>query len=344
MPFKTADIPDLKGKVAIVTGANTGIGKVSALEMAKWEFFNRSVSQNPPRPPNSASFCSNNRHGAHVILACRSAEKTTPVVEEIKKQTGNELVEFMELDLSSLHSIRDFANNFKAKNVHLHILLNNAGVMGCPYSLTKDGIEMQFGTNHIGHFYLTMLLFDVIEKSEPARIVNVSSVAHRSMAPSAGVLFDSINDQAVYRPNTMYGQSKLCNVLFTRELARRIGTEKPLYTNVLHPGVIDTDLYRNFNHMFPSFLATPFLAIGRLFMLSPESGALTQLYLSTSPDVEKDNIRAQYYIPIAKKSVAQPLGQNDELARKLWDFSVALIKEKVPDFEMPESLKENERA
>jgi len=289
------------------------------------------------------SFSCTHRHGAHVVLACRSAEKTTPVVEEIKKETGNEQVEFMELDLSSLQSIRDFANNFKSKSVGLHVLLNNAGVMGCPYSLTKDGIEMQFGTNHIGHFYLTMLLFDVIEKSQPARIVNVSSLAHQ-FAPGSGVLFDKINDQSVYSPNTMYGQSKLCNVLFTRELARRIGAERPLYANVVHPGAIDTDLYRNFNHMIPSFLSTPVLAVMRLFMLSPESGALTQLYVCTSPDIEKDNIRSQYYVPIAKKANTTALGQNEELARKLWDFSVALIKEKVPDFEVPESLRENERA
>lgn len=279
------------------------------------------------------------RHGAQVILACRSAEKAAPAVEEIKKETGNQFVEFLELDLASLKSVADFASIFRAKNLPLHILLNNAGVMFTPYSLTQDGIEMQFGTNHIGHFYLTLLLFDLLDKNQPSRIVNVSSVGHSAVAPSEGIRFDKINDEASYSTTKAYGQSKLANVLFTRELARRIGGDKRIFANSLHPGNVDTDAGRHMAKWAPWFISRPLLAIFGFLALIPAQGALTQLYLCTSPEVEQQNIRGEYYIPTAKKASAAGRGQDAELAKKLWDFSVALVKEKVPSFDVPEVLR-----
>jgi len=323
--FSAADIPDLKGKVAIVTGANTGIGKVSSIELARSAFFILiflfflSISC-----PCLFSF----RHGAHVIMACRSVERARPAVEEAIKLSGNQNVEFLPLDLSSLKSVAAFVEAFKAKNLPLHLLLNNAGVMACPFALTTDGIESQFGTNHIGHFYLTLLLFDLLEQNQPSRIVNVSSSAH-NMAPSQGILFDSINDEASYGAWKAYGQSKLANILFTRELARR--TEgKQIFINTLHPGVVETDLQRHMGG-FSKWL------INRV-SLTPEKGALTQLYLSAHPDVEKNNIHGEFYVPTAKKSTSSSLSRDQKLAEKLWDFSVALVKEKVGEFAVPDTL------
>jgi len=258
-------------------------------------------------------------------------------VEDIKKSTQNDQVEFMELDLSSLRSIGDFATAFKAKNLPLHLLLNNAGVQGHLYALTEDGIEIHFGTNHIGHFFLTLLLIDTLVKSQPSRIVTVSSMAY-DWAPQDGIPLDHLNDEAGYSPTRAYTQSKLANILFTRELAKRIGDQK-VFANSLHPGVIKSEINR---HVLSRTLAL-FRPLVKGFiglMTSPENGALTQLYLSTSPDVEEKNIRGEYYVPVGKKGRLSPLGCNDEQAKKLWDFSVKFIKEKVPDFEVPEALRD----
>ena len=271
-----------------------------------------------------------------MILACRSAERTRPVVEEVIEVTGNKNVEFLPLDLSSLKSVAAFVEAFKAKNLPLHILLNNAG-MGGPFTLTADGIEGQFGSNHIGHFYLTLLLFDVLEQSQPSRIVNVSSSAHSSRAPAEGIMFDAINDEASYNGMKAYGQSKLANVLFTTELARRT-QDKQIFVNSLHPGLVETGLSNRAMDTFGAVLSSIWKWAQPWLAASPEKGALTQLYLATHPDVEKNNIRGEYFIPIAKKSTASAFGRDQKLAEKLWDFSVSLVKEKVGEFTVPESL------
>lgn len=194
--FSVSDIPTLTGKVAIVTGANTGLGKVTALELA--------------------------RKGAHVVLACRSKDRTEPVAEEIKKITGNQQVEFVELDLGSLRSVQSFAKAFLQRNIPLNILVNNAGIMGLPkLELSKDGIEAQFATNHVGHYYLTRLLLPALVKGQPASVVSVSSAAHK-FAPKGGIVFDKINDQKAYGSWSAYGQSKLANILFAKALQKHI--------------------------------------------------------------------------------------------------------------------------
>ena len=269
-------------------------------------------------------------------MACRSAEKARPAVEEVIELSGNQNVEFLALDLSSLKSVAAFAEAFKAKNLPLHILLNNAGVMAAPFAVTADGIENQFGTNHIGHFYLTLLLFDLLEQNQPSRIVNVSSSAHSLTAPSEGIRFDYINDETSYSSWKAYGQSKLANVLFTRELARRV-EGKQIFVNTLHPGWVETDLQR---HVMQDSL---WASIGRWIQsklaYSPEDGALTQLYLATHPDVEKKNISGEYYVPIAKKSYSSAISKDQKMAEKLWDFSVALVREKGGELTVPETLK-----
>jgi len=299
--YSVADIPSLEGKVAIITGASAGIGKICAKEMA--------------------------RKGCHVILACRSKDKTLPVVEEIQKETKNDKVEFMELDLAELQSVDRFVKEYKEKGLPIHILLNNAAVMACPYKLSPNGIELQFATNHLGHFRLTTELLEVIIASAPSRIVNVSSAAHNMTLPKNGIAFDGINDEAIYDPWKMYGQSKLANVLFTNELAKRL-KDKHVYCNSLHPGVIATELSRNMTEVY-GWLGTVADGAISVFAKSPMTGSLTSLYLSTSPTVEKEEITGCYYVPTAKLSKASAYGRNEELAAKLWEFSEKLIEEKL---------------
>ena len=272
-----------------------------------------------------------------MILACRSAEKTAPVVEEIRKETGNDQVEFMALDLGSLQSVKEFASAFRAKGLPLHILLNNAAVMACPYSLTEDGLEMQFGTNHIGHFYLTLLLFDLLDQAQPARIVNVSSGGHY-FASWENFQWDKVNDRASYSPILGYGRSKLANILFGRELNRRIAG-RPVYANSIHPGAVMTDLGRHMEDWMPKFMVPTAYYVVSWFLATPQQGALNQLYVCTSPEIEEKDLRGLYFTPVGKVTSPSALGQSDALAEELWNFSVEIIKEKVPDFEIPEALK-----
>lgn len=295
MPFGFEHIPDLANKVAIVTGANSGIGFITARELAL--------------------------KNCHVILACRTLSKTTPLLDQIKAIKSDANVEFMELNLMSIKSVDSFVNNFKARNIPLNILVNNAGVMMCPFQLSEDGIESQFATNHVGHFALTEGLLDVIEKSAPSRIVCVSSVAHK-MAPKNGIDFENINNEKTYGKQKAYGQSKLANILFSNELTRRLEERgvKEVYVNSLHPGVINTDLYRH----FPGFLS----AIMRFFFLSADDGAKTQLFAAAAEDIVKNNWKGKYFEPIAKLTTTTKLGEDMELAKKLWDFTENLLKEK----------------
>jgi len=261
-----------------------------------------------------------------VILACRSSEKTLPVVDEIKEATGNTNVEFIQLDLSSLESIRHFSEAFHAKDLPLHVLLNNAGVMFGPYSETTDGIEYQFGTNHVGHFYLTQLLFDVLERSQPSRIVCLTSAAHQ-MSYSEGIRFDKINDRESYSELRAYGQSKLADLLFSRELARRC-EGKQIFVNGVHPGYVATDLQRNMDGWGSIF--SFFGRVGQyLFALTPHQGALTQLYAAAHPDIESKRMVGRYFVPIAKDATSHSQGSDMQAAAKLWTLTEDLLKAKV---------------
>ncbi|CAI2182776.1 12224_t:CDS:2 [Funneliformis geosporum] len=208
--FITENIPDLTGKVAIVTGGNTGIGYITARELS--------------------------RKNAHVFIASRNKERGEGAVEKIKKETGNDQVEYLNLDLVNLKNVKKSAENFLSKNLPLHILINNAGIMATPWALTEDGIQDQFGVNHVGHFLFTMTLLSKIEASAPSRIVNVSSTAH-NFAPAVGIEFDKINQDAAQSTWQRYGTSKLANILFTESLSKRL-EGKEVYVNSIHPGII----------------------------------------------------------------------------------------------------------
>jgi len=292
--WTTENIPDLSGKVIIVTGGNSGLGYESVKAFAE--------------------------KGAEVILTSRSPEKGENAKKEIGKSKGKIVV--MQLDLSDLNSIRKFSAEFHEKYKQLDVLLNNAGIMTTPYFLTKDGFEAQMGTNHLGHFALTGLLFDVIKKTPKSRIVNVSSSAHKQgKMDFNNLLFENGKD---YSPIKAYGRSKLSNLLFTYEL-QRIMEENGIASIAVaaHPGVAQTNLARYLEGKFWFKLLMP---VFKLISQDQSQGALPQIRASVDPNVKG----GQYYgphrgmkgDPVIVESNAASHSEAD--AKKLWEVSEKL--------------------
>lgn len=272
---------DLAQKTFIVTGANTGIGKITAKELA--------------------------RAGAHVILACRSQAKTAPVIDEIQRDTGNANVEYVHLDLGDLASVRACAEAILARGVPIHGLINNAGMAG-GRGLTKDGFELTWGTNHLGHYLLTRLLLDRIKQAGRARIVNVASASHYR---AKGIDWGAMN-QPTRSPTGMreYAVSKLSNVLFTKELARRLeGTGVTTYA--VHPGVVATDVWRR--------VPGPLRWLIKRFMITPEQGAESSLRCATAPELADQTGR--YYDVGGRERPPNRLADDGDLAKTLWTKS-----------------------
>lgn len=240
----------MQGKVAIITGANTGIGRETAKELA--------------------------REGAHVFLACRSQAKTQPVLDEINR-TNPGKAEFLPLDLGSFDSVHHCAELFLQKNLPLHLLVNNAGLASAK-GMTESGFEMTFGVCHMGHFLLTSLLLEKLKQSAPARIVVVSSKLHKT--PKTFDLSDVKAPTKSWNGIKEYGLAKLANVLFVKALAKRLeGTGVNVYA--LHPGVVASDVWRA--------VPWPLDKLIKLFMISTEEGAKTSLYCAMSDDVAEQN-------------------------------------------------------
>ncbi|XP_041447735.1 retinol dehydrogenase 13 [Drosophila obscura] len=278
---------DETGKVFIVTGANTGIGKETVREIAK--------------------------RGGTVYMACRDINRCERARLEIVSETNNKNIFSRVLDLSSLDSIREFAAGFKKEQDKLHVLINNAGVMRCPKALTKDGFEMQLGVNHMGHFLLTNLLLDVLKKSAPSRIVVVSSLAHTRGA----INVDDLNSEKSYSEADAYSQSKLANVLFTRELAKRLeGTR--VTVNSLHPGVVDTELGRNWAFFQTNFVKYFLKPLIWPLLKTPKSGAQTSIYAALDRDL--DGVTGLYFSDCKPKDVA-PAAKDDKTGTFLWEES-----------------------
>ncbi|KAM3877497.1 retinol dehydrogenase 13 [Diretmus argenteus] len=279
----------LDGKTVLITGANTGIGKDTALDMA----------------------C----RGARVILACRDMTKANAAADEIRQRSGNGNVVVKKLDLASLQSVRDLTKDVLESEERLDILINNAAVM-CPKWVTDDGFEMQFGVNHLGHFLLTNCLLDLLKKSTPSRIVIVSSMGHTS----GHIDFEDINLDKDYTAMKSYTRSKLANVLFGRELAARLqDTGVTVYS--LHPGIIRTEIGR---HMVPTLalwkriLLLPFL----MLIKSHRQGAQTTVYCAVEESLA--NVSGLYYSDCAPKTPA-PQACDDVAAKKLWDLSASMV-------------------
>lgn len=269
---------NLSGKVALVTGANSGIGAITARELAL--------------------------QGVHVFLACRSEAKAQPVLDEIAVlSNGQAKAEFLPLDLGDLDSVRACANLFLEKDVPLNILVCNAGLAGAK-GMTASGFELTFGVCHVGHFLLTQLLLEKIKTSAPARIVVVSSKMHYRCK---GIDFDVLR-KPTRSPTAMveYGVAKLANVLFAKELARRL-EGSGVTTYALHPGVVATDVWRS--------VPWPFDKIIKRFMISSEQGAATSLYCATSNEVSE---QSGLYYDECKIKTPSSLAQDSALAQKLW--------------------------
>lgn len=257
------------------------------------------------------------KHNAHVFMGARTASKAEAAIAEIKKELPQARITFLELDLSSFESIKKAADSFQASSTKLDVLMNNAGVMALPASTTKDGYEIQFGTNHLGHALLTKLLMPILQRTadegSDVHIVNLSSAGH-ALPPKGGLVLKEANtDMSSYNTWVRYGQSKLANILFTRELARRYPSIK---SSAVHPGSIDTGLSLGFQKSHP-WLAVLLRPIALRVLKTPQQGCLTQLYAATSPDV----MNGKYYVPAAIESAGSKYSQDQKLAEELWQWT-----------------------
>ena len=292
--WTTSDIPDQTGRTAIVTGANTGLGFQTVAALAA--------------------------HGAHVVLAVRNLDKGKDAVQKIAAASPGAAVTLQELDLTSLSSVRAAADELRSKHDGIDLLINNAGVMFTPKSITKDGFELQFGTNHLGHFALTGLLLDRLLPTQGSRVVTVSSVGHRIRA---AIHFDDLQWERSYSRVGAYGQSKLANLLFTYELQRRLAPRGTTIAAAAHPGGSNTELMRN----MPAPLRVATAAMAPLFQ-GADMGALPTLRAATDPDV----LGGQYFGPDGfgqvrgyPKVVSSSDQSHDEsLQRRLWEVSEKL--------------------
>ena len=279
----------MKNKIALITGATAGIGKETALGIAKT--------------------------GAKVVLIGRSKAKCEEVAEEIKRAANNENIEFLVADLFSLAEIRQVADEFKSKYDRLDILVNNAGAIFDKREVTVDGFEKTFALNHLSYFLLTNLLLDVIKQSEPARIVSVSSVAHTF---ASKIDFDDLQfERRSYSGFSVYGASKLMNILFTYELARRLKDTK-ITANCLHPGGVAT----NFGDNTGGFLKMFVWLFKNTFAISSAKGAETSVYLATSPEVE--NVTGKYF-DSKKTKDSSKISHDENLQKRLWEVSEKIV-------------------
>jgi NAD(P)-dependent dehydrogenase (short-subunit alcohol dehydrogenase family) len=279
----------MQGKTVLVTGANQGIGKATAMALA--------------------------RKGARVVIVARNPDKGRAALAEVQAAGGaGEQAELIVADLSSQEQVRRAAAEFRSGHDRLDVLVNNAGVFVPERHVTVDGLEESFGLNHLGYFLLTQELLDVLRKSAPARIVNVSSEAHRGATMHWG---DLQFEKHRYRGMKAYGQSKLANVLFTYELARRLeGTR--VTANALHPGVIAS----GFGQTYGGSMSV-FVKIARPFLLTPEQGAQTTIYLASSSEVE--GVTGKYFSR-CKPIRSNALSYDEASQRKLWALSERLVK------------------
>jgi NAD(P)-dependent dehydrogenase (short-subunit alcohol dehydrogenase family) len=276
----------MTGKVCVVTGANAGIGKETSIGLAKL--------------------------GATVVMVCRDGGRAEKALREIKQQSGSDRVELMICDLSSQKSIRRFVDEFKRQHDRLDVLVNNAGVFLRQRSLTEDGIESTFAINHLGYFLVTNLLLDLMKQSSPSRIVNVASTAHRYGKLDVNAWVSARE----YSAFGAYANSKLANVLFTYELARRLeGTD--VTANCLHPGAVASNLFSG----LPGLLE----AVIKLVTISPERGARTSIYLASSPNVQ--GISGKYFAR-RRPEKSSEASYDLEAARRLWEVSEELTSMK----------------
>jgi NAD(P)-dependent dehydrogenase (short-subunit alcohol dehydrogenase family) len=304
--WSAQDIGDLSGTVALVTGANSGIGFHTARALAG--------------------------HGAHVVLACRNEEKAQRAAEEMARGLDHASLERLPLDLSDLFSVRRAAEQFLSVHDRLDLLVNNAGVMGAPYRQTADGFELQMATNHLGHFALTGLLLPRLLESGASRVVTVSSLMHRS----GRIPFDDVAGTAIRNTWLNYGTSKLANLLFTAELSRRLSASaSPTMSVAAHPGWTRSNLAGTGAAVGENRIrAAVGRTVGHIFGQSAAMGSLPSLYAATAPGVRPgDYIGPRYLFELAgPPKVVKPnkRARSADDARRLWEISEELTEVAYP--------------
>ncbi len=277
----------MSGKVCLITGGNSGIGKATALGLAQLD--------------------------ASVVIVSRDKDKGEAALIEIRSKSGNRNVDMMVADLSSQDSVRELAHDFKGRHKKLHVLINNAGIYLPKRVVTVDGLEATFATNHLGHFLLTNLLLDVLKISAPSRIINITSSAHYG----SEINFDDVEGEKKYSGFRAYGQSKLANVLFTYELARKLeGTG--VTVNCLHPGVVRTGFGKDQGGLFNIGVRI----IGP-FMMSPEKAARAAVYLATVPELAE--VTGKHFSK-GKEEKSSRESYDLTVAERLWRVSEELTK------------------
>jgi len=275
----------MSGRTCLITGASSGIGRATALELA--------------------------RMGASLVLVCRDRRRGEDTVDAIRRESGNRGVTLLLADLSSQQSIRQLARDFLATERPLHVLINNAGVVNLQRQVTVDGFEEVFAVNHLAYFLLTHLLLERLEACAPARIINVASDAHKF----GGIDSDNLQGERRYRAMRIYGQSKLANILFTYELARRL-EGRGVTVNCLHPGAVATGLGKNNGSW-----ARALIAMLRPFFRTPDGGAATSIYLASAPEVAA--VHGRYFVN-CREARSSTASYDVAAARRLWALSAAL--------------------
>ncbi len=295
MNFNINKIPSQKGKTAIVTGANVGLGFETTIGLAK-------------------------KH-MHVVMACRNIKKAQKAKDTIKKILPTASLEIMILDLNSLKSVRDFAAEFSKNHQQLHLLINNAGIMIPPFNKTEEGFESQMGVNHFAHFLLSGLLLPILESTEGSRVISLSSIAHKN----AKINFENLNSEKSYSKMEAYGQSKLACLMFAYELDKRLKAKGSSVKSIAaHPGVSDTDLGRHVSKWLYALMRP----IVKLISHKPEDAAMPSLFAA----LDKDLLGGEYIGPTGFNEMkgkpgivkSTPLSHDTQIAKQLWEVSEKL--------------------
>lgn len=281
------EFSSMKDRICLITGANSGIGRETALALA--------------------------RMGARVVMVCRDETKGREARQDIVARSANSAVDLMLADLGSMEQVRCLAESFKSRYGALHVLINNAGLILGKRSVTKDGYETTFAVNHLAPFLLTRLLLDTLQTSAPARVINVASVVHLG----ARINFDDLFQENNYQPMGAYRQSKLANILFTYQLAELLKNTR-VTVNSLHPGIVATNFGNKGSRLYRFF--KPFI---KPFFINRQKGAETLIYLASSPEVA--NTTGQYFVR-KKSSRSSKISYDVETQNRLWDISAQLTQ------------------